>query len=95
MDTKPDHLIIRRSEWYGLTVKTAIPLKEGSVIACTNKKNYDEIDGHIQTPYGNLFNSTDDYRDVNCKRVISDDDNKIKIVSIRDINAGEELLCSY
>ena len=90
---KPDHLRIEKSQWYGQTIFTDKKLLKGQVIAMTIPDNYDHIDGYFKTPFGKVFNSTDNYRDVNSKVVIAD--GAIKIIASRDIEAGEEILLAY
>lgn len=90
---KPDHLRIEKSSWYGQTIFTDKKLLQGKIIAMTVASNYNEVDGCFSTPFGNVFNSTDDYRFVNAKIII--EDGAIKIISTRDIEPGEEILLAY
>ena len=90
---KPEHLRIEKSQWYGQTVFTDKKILPGKVIAMTIAANYNQLEGYFMSPFGNVFNSTDDYRHVNAKVVI--EDNTVKIVSTREIEPGEEILLAY
>lgn len=90
---KPPHLRIEKSQWYGQTIFTDKPIKEGKIIAMTVIENYDKHEGYFITPFGNLFNSTDNYKFVNVKAVIKE--GAVQIISTRDISPGEEILLAY
>ena len=90
---KPEHLRIEKSQWYGQTVFTDKKILPGKVIAMTIASNYNQLEGYFMSPFGNVFNSTDDYRYVNAKAIIEDD--AVKIVSTRFIESGEEILLAY
>ena len=90
----PDHLILGVSMWYGTTVYTRRNLPKDHIICVTEIDNLNKVDGHIITKYGNVFNNSDDPRFINCQLVLQDND-LIKIVALRDIEFGEELLVDY
>lgn len=90
---KPQHLRVERSQWYGLTVFTDRKILKDKVIAMTVKANYNDVEGYFSTPFGNIFNSTEDYRDINAKAVVDND--IVRIISTRDIVPGEEILLAY
>ncbi len=91
--SKPKYLRVERSLWYGKTIFTDQKILKDKVIAITSKENLMQDKGYFITPFGNLFNSTHDYNDVNLKFEIEDD--MVKIIASRDINKGEELLLKY
>jgi len=90
---KPEHLIIKKSPWYGTTVFTNKDISEGKVIAMTIHENYNKNEGYFNTPFGIGFNSTDNLKEVNAVAVV--EKLCVRIISIRDIKAGEEILLKY
>ena len=90
----PSNLVMGPSPWYGTTLYTRKKINKDHIICVTDIKNLDVIEKHINTKYGNVFNNSDDNKYVNCELVLQDND-LIKIVSIRFIEYGEELLVNY
>jgi hypothetical protein len=86
----PKSLTISPSLIDGLGLYTKEDLPAGVELGITHVKDKRFENGYIRTPLGGFFNHSDD---PNCDCYVSGDFLKLK--TIKDIKAGEELTCYY
>lgn len=86
----PSYLTIERSGIHGLGLFATQDIPEGLDMGITHIKDDRFRDGYIRTPLGGFFNHSDI---PNVKAETSGD--YIRLISLRDIKAGEELVAKY
>lgn len=86
----PEYLTIKPSDIEGLGLFTLTDIDNDFTIGVTHVQDNRFPDGYIRTPLGGFFNHSET---PNCE-VVTDGD-FIKLHTIRDIKAGEELTATY
>jgi hypothetical protein len=87
----PEGLRIQKSEIQGFGLFTLLFLKKDTNLGISHVKIKDEL---IRTPLGGFVNHSDD---PNCEKIKLNDKDYIKynLVTIKDIEGGEELTVKY
>ena len=87
----PEGLRIQKSEIQGFGLFTLLFLKQGTNLGISHINIKDEL---IRTPLGGFVNHSDD---PNCEKIKLHDKDYIKynLVTIKDIEGGEELTVKY
>ena len=86
----PHYLTIKESKIEGLGLFTNVNIDNNFVIGITHVQDYNFEDGYIRTPLGGFFNHSET---PNCE--VFYEKNLIKLRTIREIKAGEELTAKY
>lgn len=86
----PDNLTIKESTIEGLGLFTTTDINSDEIIGITHIKDDRFQDGYIRTPLGGFFNHSET---PNC--YVKTEDDMIRLITIREIKAGEELTASY
>ena len=86
----PEYLTIKQSEIHGLGLFAKEDLPIGLHIGITHVKDDRFEDGYIRTPLGGFFNHSEQ---PNVKAEPQGD--YIRLIAIRNIKAGEELVANY
>lgn len=86
----PNNLTIKQSKIHGLGLFATEDIRKHCEFGICHIMNENFEDGYIRTPLGGFFNHSDDpnceaYKDAAC----------IKLRSIKEIKAGEELTVKY
>ena len=93
-DKCPSWLLVGCSYWFGTTLFARKSMKKGKIICMTKFNNIDKVEKRIISPDGFIFNHSEKEDEVNTAIYLQDND-LIKIVAIRDIEFGEELLTNH
>ena len=86
----PPYLTLEKSKIHGLGLFATDNIDAHHVIGITHVRDNRFQDGYIRTPLGGFFNHS---TEPNCE-VIEDGD-YIKLATIKEIKAGEELTATY
>lgn len=86
----PQYLTIKSSDIDGLGLFTITNIDDNFIIGVTHVLDMRFQDGYIRTPLGGFVNHSDE---PNCEFITEED--VIKIKTIRNINASEELTAKY
>jgi len=86
----PFYVTIKQSEIEGLGLFATDNIDANHVIGITHVRDPRFEDGYIRTPLGGFFNHSEK---PNCKVVY--DNEYIRLVTLREIKAGEELTAKY
>lgn len=86
----PEYLTIKESNIEGLGLFTKKDINSDEIIGVTHIKDVRFEDGYIRTPLGGFFNHSEI---PNC--YVKTEDDMIRLITIREIKAGEELTASY
>ncbi len=86
----PHYLTIQNSNIEGLGLFTIDNIDAGFTIGVTHVRDDRFEDGYIRTPLGGFFNHSET---PNCEVII--DNEYIKLKTLREIKAGEELTAKY
>ena len=87
----PDSVTIKKSKVHGLGLFSKEKILKGTNLGLTHIKDKNFENGYIRTPLGGFFNHNS--KDPNAKVLHIKD--KIYLVSIRDIEPGEEITAKY
>ena len=87
----PNSVTISQSSVHGLGLFSKEIILKDTNLGLTHIKNEDFEDGYIRTPLGGFFNHNP--RDPNAK--VEHIDDKIYLITIRDIDPGEEITVKY
>ena len=87
----PNCLTIKDSKIQGLGLFATLIIKAKTNLGLTHIYSEKHEDNYIRTPLGGFFNHNN--ADPNCR--ILKDDSYLFLVTIRDINPGEELTAKY
>ncbi len=94
----PDFLTIKESKIEGLGIFASKDVKEGSDLGISHVYDNRFPDGYIRLPIGAFINH---HEMPNCKAIVSESDpllgklKHIRIISIKDIEKGEEITLDY
>ena len=94
----PDFLTIKESKIEGLGIFASKDIKEGSDLGISHVYDDRFPDGYIRLPIGAFINH---HEMPNCKATVSESDpllgklKHIRIISIKDIEKGEEITLDY
>ena len=94
----PDFLTIKESKIEGLGIFAFKDVKEGSDLGISHVYDDRFPDGYIRLPIGAFINH---HEMPNCKAIVSESDpllgklKHIRIISIKDIEKGEEITLDY
>ena len=94
----PDFLTIKESKIEGLGIFASKDIKEGSDLGISHVYDDRFPDGYIRLPIGAFINH---HEMPNCKAIVSESDpllgklKHIRIISIKDIEKGEEITLDY
>lgn len=86
----PPYLTIGKSEIDGNGLFATDNIDKDFLIGVTHVRDDRFDDGYIRTPLGGFFNHSEE---PNCRVIVVDD--FIKLQTIKEIKAGEELTASY
>ena len=86
----PKSLTIHNSEVHGLGLFAVEKIEANTIFGITHVKDDRFSDGYIRTPLGGFFNHSDK---PNTK--IIDDGEYLRLITISDINIGDEILATY
>jgi len=86
----PYYLTIKDSKIEGLGLFTNVNIDNNFIIGITHVQSHGFEDGYIRTPLGGFFNHSET---PNCE--VFYEKNLIKLRTIREIKAGEELTAKY
>ena len=90
----PDELTIAPSKIEGLGLFAKVCIPAGTVMGITHILDSSFEDGHIRTPLGGFYNHSDE---PNCETFQAEhESHRVRyLVTIKDIQEGQELTCSY
>lgn len=88
----PEYLTIRASEIDGNGLFATDNIDTDHMIGVTHVRDPRFEDGYIRTPLGGFFNHSET---PNCEVITDEDGEFIRLKTIKEIKAGEELTATY